>query len=256
MFVDSHCHLEMENFDQDRDAVIRRALDEGLVCMVTVGTEEAYFPKVLSIIERYPQVYGAIAIHPHNGADYTDRLEQALTPLLVHEKIVGYGEIGLDFFKNYSPREAQIEAFTRQMALAKIAGLPIIIHSRDAKDETIRLLAEHAGPAGGVIHCYSYDVATARKMLDLGFYISIPGTVTYRSAAVQADVVRYVPTERLLAETDAPFLTPEPYRGKRNEPAFVKRVFEKIAQIKKLPLPAVTEALLANFRQLFLKEKL
>jgi TatD DNase family protein len=252
MFVDSHCHLELEEYDDDRAAVVGRALDAGVSWMLTVGTEERYFPKVIEISEANPRVFGAIGIHPHNAADYSDALEERIKGYLAHPGIVGYGEIGLDFYRDYAPRDAQTRAFGRQIEIARAANLPIIIHSRNARDETLDIL-KNAGLRDHktVIHCYSYDLDTARKMLDLGFFLSIPGTVTYKNSAL-GEVIHYVPVDRLLSETDAPFLTPRPNRGKRNEPAFVKLVAEEIARIKETAVEEVAPVLAETFRRIFL----
>jgi TatD DNase family protein len=256
MFVDSHCHLEMEDFEKDRQEVIERGLREGLQYMLTVGTEEKYFNKVVEIIERYPAVYGAIGIHPHNSKDYNGQLEKTISTYLKNKKIIAYGEIGLDFFKNYSPRESQINAFQIQLEVAKRAKLPVIIHSRSARDETIQILGTACnGNLGGVIHCYSYDLTTAKKFLDMGFTISFPGTITYKNAHPLIDVVKYTPTDRILAETDAPFLTPHPHRGKRNEPWFVKLTIERIAHAKGKGVEETASQLIQNFEKLFLNDK-
>lgn len=255
MFVDSHCHLEMESYDKDLESVIQKSVDEGLEYILTVGTEESYFGKVLEIIDRYPFIYGAIGIHPHNAKDYDDRIENRISQTAKHAKIVGYGEIGLDFFKNHSPRDIQRKVFAKQLALAQTIGLPVIVHSREAREETIDILKREYRNGGGVIHCYSYDLATVRIFLDMGFYISIPGTITYKKAGDQKDVTRYVPLERLLAETDAPFLTPVPYRGKRNVPYYVKHTIEAMAQARSMDTATLAAAIRDNFVSLFLKDK-
>jgi TatD DNase family protein len=254
MFVDSHCHLEMEDFDRDRRTIVEQSLKEGLTYILTVGTEEKYFPKVVEMIDDYPSVYGAVGVHPHNSSAYNDQLERTITGLLSHPKIVAYGEIGLDFFRNYAPRETQIESFKRQLQVANDAGLPVIVHSRNAREETLQILSESwRNGSSGVIHCYSYDLKTAKKMLDMGFHISIPGTITYKGTEGLAEVVRYIPPSRLLAETDAPFLTPLPHRGKRNVPYFVKLTIEKIAAIKGAAVEIVADQIAQNFRKLFLE---
>jgi TatD DNase family protein len=254
MFVDSHCHLEMESFDEDRGKVIERSLKEGLVYLLTVGTEEQYFKKVVEIVEKYDRVYGAIGIHPHESESYSEKIAVTIEQYLKHPKIVGYGEIGLDFFKNYSPRDAQIKAFREQLSLAKTLSFPVIVHSRSAKEETLSILKETYGNgASGVIHCYSYDWSTAKKLLDMGFYISIPGTITYPNAKESVEVVRNIPLDRLLAETDAPFLTPVPHRGKRNEPSFVKLTVKKISEIKNGDVEEVASTLYGNFLKVFPK---
>ncbi len=253
MLVDSHCHLEMESFDKDRAEVIARSLGEGLIYMLTVGTEAKYFPTVLQIIEDYPEIYGALGVHPHNSAQYPE-MAGYLKDHLKHEKVVALGEIGLDFFRNYAPRDTQFQAFREQIALATEMRLPIIIHSRNAKEDTLGLLEEHRGRLpGGVVHCFSYDLDAARRLLDLGLAISIPGTVTYSNAGKLAEVVRYVPLESLLSETDAPWLTPVPKRGKRNEPYFVKYTVEKIASIRGIAPESAATALCDNFRNIFLR---
>lgn len=255
MFVDAHCHLEMESFDEDRDQVIAKSLAEGLTYMLTVGTEERYFDKVRDLVDRFPAVYGAIGIHPHNSGDFTDELAGRVKGLLSHAKIVAYGEIGLDFFRDYAPRKTQREAFRRQIDLALSAGLPIIIHSRDAREETISVLEEFGKDCwDGVIHCYSYDLETARRFLDMGFHISIPGTITYKNAGELAKVVGYVPIDRLLPETDAPFLTPVPHRGKRNAPHMVKLTIFRMAEIKSIRVEDLAPALCRNFVRLFLRD--
>jgi TatD DNase family protein len=255
MFIDAHCHLEMEAFDKDRDQVIAKCLAEGLTYILTVGTEERYFDKVLTLVDRYPALYGAVGIHPHNSGDFTDGLARRMKGLLSHEKIVACGEIGLDFFRDYAPREIQREAFRRQIDLALGSGLPIIIHSRDARDETIAILQEFGKDRWlGVIHCYSYDLETARRLLDMGFHLSIPGTITYKNAGELAEVVRYVPVERLLPETDAPFLTPMPHRGKRNAPFMVKLTVSRMAEIKAIHVGDLASSLCRNFVKLFLRD--
>lgn len=254
MFIDAHCHLEMEAFDQDRERIIAEGIEEGLEYLLTVGTEVAYFEKVLDIIERYPHIYGAIGIHPHNSKDYDKGLSEALSNYLRKRRIVACGEIGLDFFKDYSPRDSQIEAFRDQIMVAYKAGLPIIIHSRNAADKTLEILETMKGfITGGMVHCYSYDLPTVKRLLGMGFYISIAGTITYKNTKGLADVVRYVPIERLLSETDAPFLAPHPWRARRNLPHFVKSTVKEMATIKRIDISEMTNAIHENFLRLFSK---
>lgn len=254
MFIDSHCHLEMESYDVDRAAVIEHGFRNGLSAIITVGTEEPYFQKVIDIAESHSSIYGAIGIHPHNAKDFNEVLAGKIRQYLRHKKIVGYGEIGLDFFKNHSPRKTQEAAFREQIEIAKEARLPIIVHSRNAPEETLKILREHyKNSHGGIIHCYSYDLSFAKKFLDLGFFISIPGTITYPKNNALQEVVKNIPLDRILSETDAPFLTPQPKRGKRNEPAYVKYTVERIAQILEKPVEGIAQAIVNNFETAFLR---
>lgn len=244
----------MEAFEQDRDRIIEKSIAEGLTYILTVGTEERYFETVVGIIEKYDNIYGAIGIHPHSSSDYTEATPEIICRYLTHEKILAYGEIGLDFFRNYSPRETQMQVFKDQLILAKSLDLPVIIHSRNAKDETLEILEDiYSNDASGVIHCFSYDPDTAKKLLDMGFYISIPGTITYNNTQKAIEVVKNIPMNRLLVETDAPFLTPVPYRGKRNEPSFVKYTVARLAQIMDKSIEDVALNIHNNFVRLFLR---
>lgn len=254
MLVDSHCHLELEDYDRDRPEVIGRAAEAGVSCMITVGTEAAYFGKVVSIIEKHDSIYGAIGIHPHNAKDYSPEAEKTIKEYLTHPKIIAYGEIGLDFYRNYSPAQLQVESFRGQIELAREAGLPVVIHSRNAKRETLEILRTALAGNTTVIHCYSYDVETAGKILDMGMYLSVPGTVTYQNAGL-AKVVRYAPLDRLLSETDAPFLTPASEKGKRNEPAFVERVVREIAALKSKTIEETAAVIMETFRSVFLTNR-
>lgn len=254
MYVDSHCHLEMDAYDNDRKTVIEKSIEEGLQFILTVGTEESFFNTVIELVDKYPIIYGALGIHPHNSNEYTSIIADTIRQHVKHAKIVGYGEVGLDFFKNYSPKEIQIKAFSEQLELAKELRLPIIVHSRNAKEETLKILKElYRNGNGGVIHCYSYDLDYAKKFLDMGFYISIPGTITYKNNVELTKIVEYIPDDRILAETDAPFLTPHPYRGKRNVPYFVKLTIEKMAQIRNQDKEKLASIICNNFHTLFLE---
>lgn len=244
----------MEDFDRDLAEVVKNCIDEGLEYVLTVGTEESYFGKVQGLIERYPFIYGAVGIHPHNAKDFSERTEAIIREAARHPKIVGYGEVGLDLFKNHSPREVQEKVFIRQLGLAQELKLPIIVHSREAKERTLDILKNEYPSGYGVIHCYSYDVPAARQFLDMGFFISIPGTVTYKTAGGLRDVVRFVPVDRLLAETDAPFLSPVPHRGKRNIPSHVKITIEAMAKERGVKTGELAPLLRDNFVNLFLKD--
>lgn len=255
MFVDSHCHLEMESYDNNREEIIRKCQEEGLEYILTVGTEESYFQEVVHLVDTYPFIYGAVGVHPHNARDFNDAVANTIRQIADHPKIVGYGEVGLDFFKDYSPRDIQKKMFVKQLNLASELGLPVIIHSRDAILDTIEILKSEYKTGYGVIHCFSYDLATAKEFLDMGFFISFPGTITYPKAGDLREVVRFVPEDRLLAETDAPFLTPVPHRGKQNMPYFVKYTIDAMARERKIDIKILAMIIRNNFTRLFLKDK-
>jgi len=251
MLIDSHTHLEMEEFDEDRDEVVDRAREAGLEFLITVGTTLAYCQKALELAGRYEEVYVAVGIHPHEAKDIDSHTYDELRSLAGQEKVVAYGEIGLDFFRNLSPRSVQIRRFGEQLDLASEIGLPVIIHDREAHGETIEMLGSLRGKLTGVIHCFSGDRDMARKCLDLGYYISVPGTVTFNKAEELRRVVQYVPLTSLLVETDAPYLAPEPHRGKRNEPAYAVKTAERMAELKGLSYAEVARATSENARALF-----
>jgi TatD DNase family protein len=251
MLIDSHTHLEMKDFDRDRDEVVERAREAGLEYMITVGTTVDDCKKALELAARYKEVYAAIGIHPHDVKDIDGGTYDALREMAAMEKVVAYGEIGLDFFRNLSPRQLQIKRFGEQLEISAELGLPFIIHDREAHKETVEMLNAWRGKLCGVIHCFSGDRAMAGKCLDMGFYISVPGTVTYDKSDEQRKVVQYVPLSRLLVETDAPYLAPIPYRGKRNEPAYVVKTAEKIAELKGLSFRDIESATSKNAKALF-----
>jgi TatD DNase family protein len=250
-FIDSHAHLELEDYDGDRDEVVQRAKDAGVELIVTIGIDLADGRKAVALTERYEAVYAAIGVHPHDVKSIDDETYKALKELAKNDKVCAYGEIGLDFYRNLSPREAQIRRFGEQLDVAVELDLPVIIHSRNAHEETYNILKAWTGKRRGVIHCFSGDAAMAERYLNLGFYISIPGPVTFEKASKIQNVVRQVPLTRLLIETDAPFLTPHPHRGKRNEPAFVVHTAKKVAELKGLAVEEVGRVTAQNTRALF-----
>ena len=252
MLVDSHAHLEMEDFDRDRDRVIARALEAGVGYIITVGTTLPDIEKALRIAAKFPSVYVALGIHPHEVKDIGKGDYDALRNLAREKKVVAFGEIGLDFFRNHSPREVQLTRFRELLKVGLDLRLPIIIHDRDAHQETLRILEEEKnGPWRGVFHCFSGDLEMAQRVTKMGFYLSIPGTVTFKNSTVQHDVVKRIPMEKILLETDCPYLAPEPYRGKRNEPAFIRRTAEKVAELKRLRLEDVGRITSLNVKLLF-----
>jgi len=251
MLIDSHAHLEMREFDPDRGEVVRRAKEAGIDAIVTVGTNLRDCRKALAIAAQYDFVYAALGVHPHDVKGIDEKTYGAIRNLVGQPKVVAYGEIGLDFFRNRSPRDVQIRCFGEQLEMADDFDLPVIIHDRDAHTETLNMLKTWKGRKRGIVHCFSGDAAMARKCLDLGFYISIPGPVTYPKADKIQDVVRQVPLERMLVETDAPYLSPQQHRGKRNEPAYAVHTARKIAEVKGLTLAEVAAATSQNARAVF-----
>jgi len=232
MFIDSHAHLEMREFDRDREEVILRAAAAGVDYIVTVGTTLRECRKAVEIARRHPAVYAAVGIHPHDAKEIDHNTYDVLKTLAGDEAVVAYGEIGLDFFRNLTPPEIQRRRFAEQLEVAADLGLPVIIHDREAHGETVATLKAWRGRTGGVIHCFSGDTAMAMTCVEMGFHISIAGPVTYAKSERLWEVVRQVPLERMLIETDAPYLTPHPRRGRRNEPACVVLTAQKVAELK------------------------
>lgn len=251
MFADSHAHLEMADFDQDRPEVLTRAAEAGVNLIVTVGTTLEDCAKVISLAAEHEGIYAAVGIHPHNAREVQKDTYAAIIDLARKDQVVAYGEIGLDFHYDHSPRNTQIARFGEQLELAADLDLPVIIHSRKAERETMEMLKSWRGKLRGILHCFSGDVKMAGRCLDLGYYISIPGVVTFPKADTIREVVRYVRLERLLLETDCPYLAPHPHRGRRNEPAYVVHTAAAVADILETTSEAVGAATLVNTREIF-----
>ncbi len=251
MSVDTHAHLEMEAFDGDREAVLERAAEAGIEAIITVGTTLPDCEKAAALASLYRPVYAAVGIHPHEVKGIGAGTYDALRVLARQAKVVAIGEIGLDFFYNHSPREVQLQRFHEQLDLAEELDLPVIIHDRDAHAETLAMLRPRRGRIRGVLHCFSGDAAMARECLEMGFYLSVAGPVTYPKSNPLRAVAREIPPERLLIETDAPYLAPQRYRGKRNEPAYVVETAGCLAEIRGLPVFELERLTAANARRLF-----
>ena len=252
VLVDTHCHLDMMGGSAEVEHIISRATTAGVQCMITIGIDRASSQTALHYAESYANVYAAVGIHPHHAHEATDAALAELAGLARHERVVAWGEIGMDTVKNYAPLDIQQQAFVRQLRLAKKIGLPVIIHNREAHAQIYELLRENGPfPAGGVIHCFSGDRDIAEKFIDLGFYISIPGVITFTKAEMLQEAVRSVPLSALLIETDAPFLAPVPFRGKTNEPLYTLYTARKIAELKGVSLSEVAARTTANVRKLF-----
>ena len=251
MVADSHCHIDMPAFDADRAAVIERARAAGVVRMLVIGgvDDEQGHRRALRVAGEHGLPVSA-GVHPHEARLATDAVYDELRGLAADRRIVAIGEIGLDFHYDHSPRDVQREAFRAQVRLAREAGLPVIIHTREADGETAALLEEE-GVTKGVIHCFTGGHDLARRALALGFYLSFSGIISFPRAEVIQEVARTMPSDRLLVETDSPFLAPPPHRGKRNEPAFVVEVVRLIARLRGETPEAVGAAALANFERAF-----
>ncbi|MDQ3130017.1 MAG: TatD family hydrolase [Acidobacteriota bacterium] len=257
IFVDSHCHIDGEQFDADRDAVVQRAKDAGVAAMLTVGTgnpHDGEIARAVETAEKYENVFASVGVHPHDARTYDDKAESHLIELAKHEKVVAWGEIGLDFFYDHSPRDIQIEVFRRQIKMAKSLNLPIIIHSRDADVETVEVLREECSQTdfrGGIMHCFGGTAAMAKDLMEIGFLISFAGNVTFKKAENLRDAARVVPLENLLIETDCPFLAPVPVRGKRNEPAFVVHTAQFLADFYNVEVEKLARKTTENFTKFF-----
>lgn len=251
--IDTHAHLDHEQFDQDRAEVIARAEENGISHILTVGCDLRSSRANVALAETYPNIFAAVGVHPHDAAEADTAGIAALKTLLEQgSKVVAVGEIGLDFYRDRSPREVQRLAFRRQIRLAREVKLPIIVHDRDAHEEVLQILQEErAAEVGGVLHCFSGDTAMARACLDLGFFLSFPGTITYPKNSAVREVIRNLPIDSLLVETDCPYLSPHPFRGRRNEPAHVRHTAEMIAEIKGLTLADVARITTLNAFKLF-----
>jgi TatD DNase family protein len=252
MLVDSHCHLDFPELAHDRAGVLARARAVGVGTMVTIGTRLDAFAQVLAIAEAEPDIWCSVGAHPHEAADHADLLPERLAALSTHPKVVGIGETGLDYHYDLSPRDIQQRVFRAHIAAACQTGLPLIIHAREADDDIAEILRAERPPPG-VLHCFSSGRGLAEAALGLGFYVSISGIVTFKNADDLRAIVHDLPLDRLLVETDSPYLAPVPYRGKRNEPAFVATTAAALAALKGLEPAALAAATTANFFRLFTK---
>lgn len=251
MLIDTHAHLEMSEFDKDRDKVMERARQKGVDTIIAVGITLEDSKKAVALTKQYDNIYATVGVHPHDAKRIDAATYESLRKLAAHKKVVAYGEIGLDFFRDRSPRDIQTKRFEEQLELAGELDLPVVIHSRDAHAETFKILEKQKGNLRGVLHCFSGDYEMAKKYIDLGYYISIPGTITFPNAGKLVEVVEKIPMDTLLVETDSPFLTPVPNRGKRNEPANVAYVAKKISEIRGLSPEEVAAATTENAGNLF-----
>jgi TatD DNase family protein len=254
MLIDSHAHVQGKEYAGETDAVLARARAAGVNTIITVGGagEMDSNTAAVALAEKYEHVYATVGMHPHDAKDVMQDDLDRLRDLSARPKVVAIGETGLDFYYDHSPREIQRRVFAQFISLACETGLPIVVHERDAAPETVELLRrEGAGKLQGMIHCFTGDYDAALTYLDLGFYLSFTGIITFKNAEALREVVRKVPLERMLVETDSPYLTPVPHRGRRNEPANVRFVAEAVASVKGVSLQEVARATTANAERLF-----
>ena len=255
MLVDSHCHLDFPALAQEGEAVLARARAAGVRAMQTIGTRLGTFDRVLAIADAHPGVWCSVGVHPHRAAKETIQDAAPLLAQVGHPKVIGIGESGLDYYYEHAPKDVQASVFLAHIEAARASGLPLIVHTREADLDTIAILraAMAAGRFAGVIHCYSSSPELGRQAVELGLYLGIGGILTFRRSDELRATVRGLPLDRLLLETDAPYLAPEPYRGQRNEPARVREVAARLAEIKGIPVGEVERVTTENFFRLFTK---
>lgn len=252
MLFDTHAHLNADQFDEDREIVIQRALDEGVSHIVVVGFDRKTIKGALELAESYDFIYAAVGWHPVDAIDMTEEDLEWLEELSSHPKVVALGEMGLDYHWDKSPHDVQKKVFRKQIRLAKKVKLPIVIHNRDATEDVVTILEEEdASEVGGIMHCYSGSLEIAKRCMDMNFYISFGGPVTFKNAKRPKEVATEIPMDRLLIETDCPFLSPHPLRGKRNESSYVKYIAEQIADLKGISIEELAQKTSDNAFQLF-----
>ncbi|WP_246946003.1 TatD family hydrolase [Bacillus pinisoli] len=252
MLFDTHVHLNADQFNDDLEEVLERAKQQGVQNMVVVGFDRPTIKKAIELAEKYPHLYASVGWHPVDAIDMTDEDLHWIEELSSHPKVVAIGEMGLDYYWDKSPKETQKEVFRKQIQLARRVKLPIIIHNREATQDIVDILKEeNAAEVGGIMHCYSGSLEVAKECIDMNFYISFGGPVTFKNAKKPKEVAKELPLDKLLIETDCPFLAPHPHRGKRNEPSFVSLIAKEIAELKGITYEEVVLKTYDNARQLF-----
>ncbi|OEG00282.1 hydrolase TatD [Vulcanibacillus modesticaldus] len=252
MLIDTHAHLDDEKFEEDREEVILRAKENGLSHIINVGYNRKTILATLDLIDKYDFIFGVIGFHPNNAHEMTDEDLKWIEELSKHPKILAIGEIGLDYYWDFAPKDIQQEVFRKQIQLAKRVGLPIVIHDRDAHQDVCNILKEEGvNKIGGVMHSFSGSVEMAKECIEMGFYISFSGPVTFKNAKKPKEVASNIPLERILIETDSPYLTPEPFRGKRNESSYVRYIAEKIAELRGMDIEEIEKITTENAKKVF-----
>jgi TatD DNase family protein len=257
MLVDSHCHLDFPDFEDELDAVMARATEAGVGAILTICTHLTRFERVLAVAERFDNVFCTVGVHPHEAAREPRVVAEHLVRLADHPKVVGFGETGLDYYYEHSPRAEQQQSFRVHIAAARMAGLPLVVHTRDADADTSRILGEEQGkgPFAGVLHCFSSTRERAERAIGMRLYISFSGVVTFKKADDLRATAAALPLDRVLVETDAPYLAPVPKRGKRNEPSYVAHTANEVARVRAMDAKAFAEATTDNFFRLFTKAR-
>ncbi len=252
MLIDTHAHLDGSKFKNDQEEVIRRAKEAGIDYIFNIGAGESSSKASVALAKKYPQIYAAVGVHPHDAQEVTGDTLRLLRELAKEEKVRAIGEIGLDYHYDFSPRDVQQRVFRAQLRLAHELNLPVVIHSREADEDTMRILKEEeVDKLGGIMHCFAGDLAMAKECIDLNLKLAFGGVITFKNSETAREVVKVIPLEELLIETDAPYLTPVPHRGKRNEPAYVLQVAKKIAKIKGIELEEVARVTTRTAKELF-----
>ena len=254
MIIDSHCHLDFDNLYNDLDNVIKRADINEVKYLLTISTNLKSFEKIKIIVKKYKNVYGTFGIHPHETKDFKNIDSKFIIKNKdAHKKIIGIGETGLDYYYNHSDKKIQKESFVQHIIAASEIGIPVIVHSRNAENDTYDILKNENKNSNlkVLIHCFTGSKNFAKKIVDLGFYISVSGIITFKNSTELMDTVSYIPTDRLLVETDSPYLAPVPYRGKSNEPSYIKHTVEKLSHLKKIPINDIMKTTSNNFFKIF-----
>ena len=251
MLVDTHAHLQWASFDKDREEVISRAIEAGVKCIVNIGFDVVGSGNGVELAAKHEGLYATVGIHPHNASQFDRNVLDELRRLAEHPKVVAIGEIGLDYYRNLSPRAAQQRAFEAQLSLAENLGLPVVIHDRDAHKDTLEILAKFKGRLSGIMHCFSGSREMAEQCVESGFYISFAGPVTFPNSHKLQAIAQWIDLNKILLETDSPWLAPQEMRGQRNEPAFLLFTARKIAELKKIPFADIAEATTKSAKEIF-----
>ena len=255
MFIDSHAHIQLDRFDSDRSLVIERAKNSQVSIILVIGFDISTSHLAVELADRYDHIYATVGLHPHDAKRFTPQTLREIALLAEHPKVVALGEMGLDYHRNLSPKSVQKRVFEEQLDLATQLDLPIVVHNRNAFDDILSILENHSQLTGGVLHCFSENTKSMDRVIDVGFHIGIGGPVTYKKSQDLKQVVKVMPADSFLIETDCPWLAPQLRRGKRNEPAYITEIATKIAELRQVTIESVGQTSSQNFRKLFSIEK-